>query len=74
MSENFYYYGKYKQHQIPVRQESVSLVKADFRMCPKKKQILKSFAKLNKKTFSDVMRDLTDQAVELLKQAELEDL
>ena len=72
MSENFIYYGKHKQHQTPVRQESVSLVKVDFRMCPKKKQILKSFARLNKKTFSDIMRELTDQAVELLKQAELE--
>jgi len=71
--DNFY---RYKRKTKPVRQDVVrqTLVKADFRIHPDKKKILKEYARINDKTFSDIMTELTDQAVEIIKQGEIDDL
>ena len=66
---NFY---KYKRKHKSVRQEIVrQKVKADFRIDIEKKKILVDYAKANNQTFSDVMTELTDQAVEIIKQGDL---
>ena len=69
--ENFYLF---KRKQKPERQEVVrqQLVKADFRMEPDKKELLEEYCEHNKQTFSELMRELTDQAVVIIKQAEIE--
>ena len=71
--DNFY---NFKRKEKPVRQEYVrqTLVKADFRDYPEKIKLIKDYAKINGKTYSDVMREITDQVVNLINQTEIEDL
>ena len=69
-----HYYGKHKQRNRSVIQEPVKpkLELVAFRDYPEKTKIIEAHAKHNNKTYSDVIRELTDQAVEIIRGREIE--
>lgn len=76
MSDYFKYCGKHKQRQKSVIQNPVKpkLELVAYRDYPEKTKLIEDYAKANGQTYSDVMREITDQVISLIKQAEISDI
>lgn len=76
MSDYFKYYGKHKRRKKSVIQEKVKpkLKLVAYRDYPEKTKLIEDYAKANGQTYSDVIREITDQVVSLIKQSEISDI